>query len=219
MKLTARSLFLFVVLAAAVGIGASPRFLEEIAGGGGFGDAKDGGAWLEADGDMLTDGAVTAENGLNAGANDTTRGTMNLYGGSAAGGGTVNLWNGASDDTFTDRWALFAEPATGNFALKAIAGPSGATENVLAFDDATHDGTVEKNLHVKGGTLQVGVDGGTRGVVTAWDGSGGSAPGAIRLASPNGTQWYLFVEDDGTVKLHSALPTQNSDGVAVGIQF
>lgn len=78
--------------------------------------------------------------------------------------------------------------------------------------DFTGDGTFA------GGDVVAGTDGGTRGVVTAWDGSGGSAPGCLKLASPNGTVWYLFAEDDGTLKIHSALPTLNADGTEIGTQ-
>ena len=38
----------------------NPRYLEELAIGGGFGDAADGGAIFERDGDILTDGKITA---------------------------------------------------------------------------------------------------------------------------------------------------------------
>lgn len=78
--------------------------------------------------------------------------------------------------------------------------------------------TIDGDLDLDGGDLDVGTDGGTRGTITAWDGSGGTAPGCIKLASPNGTVRYLFVEDDGTLKVHSALPTQNADGTVVGTQ-
>ena len=51
-----------LVLAGAVllGIGANPRYIEELRTGGGYGDSVDGGADFEADGDILTDGEVTA---------------------------------------------------------------------------------------------------------------------------------------------------------------
>ena len=58
----------------------------------------------------------------------------------------------------------------------------------------------------------------TRGDINLFAGSGGSAPGVICMYSADGTAWFLFVEDDGTVKIHNALPTQNSDGSAVGGQ-
>ncbi len=45
-----------------------------------------------------------------------------------------------------------------------------------------------------------------------------SVPGFLHLKSADGTDYYLFVEDDGTVKIHTAIPTQNSDGDVVGAQ-
>jgi len=51
-----------LVLAGTVvlGIGANPRYIEELCTGGGYGDSADGGADFEADGDILTDGHMTA---------------------------------------------------------------------------------------------------------------------------------------------------------------
>jgi hypothetical protein len=50
-----------VILAAGLlmGIGANPRFIEEIAWGGGYGST---GGWLEADGDIFTNGNATVNN-------------------------------------------------------------------------------------------------------------------------------------------------------------
>lgn len=80
--------------------------------------------------------------------------------------------------------------------------------NLKALGDAKFDG----------GDVDAGTDGANRGVYTAWDGAGGNAPGCVKLCSPNGTAWYVFVEDDGTLKVHSALPTANTDGSVVGAQ-
>jgi hypothetical protein len=66
--------------------------------------------------------------------------------------------------------------------------------------------------------LTLGTNSATQGTLTLWDGAGGNTPGYIKIHSPNGTAWYLFVEDDGTVKVHNAAPTQNSDGSVVGTQ-
>ncbi len=44
------------------------------------------------------------------------------------------------------------------------------------------------------------------------------SPGYLQLKSADGTDYYLFVEDDGTVKVHTAVPTQNSDGSVIGAQ-
>lgn len=35
----------------------------------------------------------------------------------------------------------------------------------------------------------------------------------------NGNRWYMFAENDGTVRIHNAVPTNNYDGVIVGLQF
>ena len=51
-----------------------------------------------------------------------------------------------------------------------------------------------------------------------WDGAGGNTPGYIVLYSPNGTANYYFAEDDGTLKRHTAAPTANTNGSAVGDQ-
>lgn len=72
------------------------------------------------------------------------------------------------------------------------------------------------DVDVFGGDLDVGSDGVTRGVVTVWDGGDGASPGVLRLASRDGTPYYLFAEDSGTLRVHTALPTLNSDGTALG---
>ena len=67
-------------------------------------------------------------------------------------------------------------------------------------------------------TAVIGADGSEQGKLVIWDGGGGNKPGYIKLHSPNGTGRYLFAEDDGTIKVHTSAPTQNSDGSAVGGQ-
>jgi hypothetical protein len=71
------------------------------------------------------------------------------------------------------------------------------------------------------GTITSGIDGANQGTLTLWDGAGGVLPGYILMYSPNGTANYFFVEDDGTLKRHTAAtaaPTANGDGTAVGDQ-
>ncbi len=46
--------------AAVLGIGANPRYIEELRVGGGYGESVDGGADFEKDGGIYTDGGVTA---------------------------------------------------------------------------------------------------------------------------------------------------------------
>jgi hypothetical protein len=64
----------------------------------------------------------------------------------------------------------------------------------------------------------VGADGTLQGSIILWDGPGGNTPAYIKIHSPNGTAWYLFVEDDGTIKVHNAAPTANGNGSVVGAQ-
>lgn len=66
--------------------------------------------------------------------------------------------------------------------------------------------------------VTIGADGATQGGLTMWDGGGGNTPAYLLIHSPNGTGWYFFVEDDGTLKYHNASPTANADGSAVGDQ-
>jgi len=67
-------------------------------------------------------------------------------------------------------------------------------------------------------TYEAGRNSASRGSLTLWDGAGGNTPAFILMHSPNGTGWYLFVEDDGSVKVHNAVPTANADGTVVGTQ-
>ena len=123
--------------------------------------------------------------------------------------------SGAADTVEALRIGGVGHGSTNNYAIITNAG-------LVHFgDDVATEGSldVEGDLNVDGGDVDAGTDGGTRGVVTAWDGSGGSAPGVLKLASPDGTVWYFFVEDDGTFKVHSALPTANGQGTIVGMQF
>ena len=53
------AVFLLAASVAALGMGATPRYIEELRIGGGWGDTVDGGADFEADGDILTDGTLS----------------------------------------------------------------------------------------------------------------------------------------------------------------
>lgn len=96
----------------------------------------------------------------------------------------------------------------------------GSTVGDLTYKVTASTGNVfsKGDMEAQGGDVIAGVDTTTRGLLTLWDGSGGNAPGCIKIASSNGTLWYLFVEDGGTLKVHSALPTANTDGAVVGSQ-
>lgn len=90
-----------------------------------------------------------------------------------------------------------------------------------ALIEAEHDLNINASggqIFMNSGDVALGADGATQGILTLWDGAGGNTPGYTKIHSPNGTAWYLFVEDDGTVKVHNAAPTANADGDAVGDQ-
>ncbi len=93
-----------------------------------------------------------------------------------------------------------------------------SVKGMLSMDDATIKGDLAVAGTATVGAAVVGADGAARGVLTLWDGAGGNTPGYIKIGSPNGTVWYLFVEDDGTVKVHNAAPAANGDGSVVGAQ-
>jgi len=40
----------------------------------------------------------------------------------------------------------------------------------------------------------------------------------IELNASDGEDWFLFVENDGTLKIHTSAPTANTDGTEVGGQ-
>jgi hypothetical protein len=48
-------------------------------------------------------------------------------------------------------------------------------------------------------------------------GSTGS-PSYLKLVATDGADFYVFVETDGTLKIATGLPTQDSDGSVVGSQ-
>lgn len=89
---------------------------------------------------------------------------------------------------------------------------------------------VDSYFQIGGGSLGVGnaaptdlvhIGNGSsfRGVLGLDKGSGTmSNMSYIRMQSADGTDHYLFIEDDGTVKVHTAVPSANSDGSVVGAQ-
>lgn len=72
------------------------------------------------------------------------------------------------------------------------------------------------DLTVSDGVITSGANSTDQGVLTLWDGTGGTTPGYIKIASPGGTVHYLFVDDDGGLKTHTAVPTANTSGKVVG---
>lgn len=57
-----------------------------------------------------------------------------------------------------------------------------------------------------------------RGQYHTWNGSG-TEPGTVGIADSDGQVWYLFVNTDGILRIHNAVPTSNTDGTIVGTQI
>ncbi|GMV99270.1 MAG: hypothetical protein AMXMBFR84_04090 [Candidatus Hydrogenedentota bacterium] len=145
----------------------------------------------------------------------------------------LEFYTGSASNLANRRWMFGASehPELGQYAGSAFVinswdNSGNFISNVLFMDrdpgvpvKFNKSVTSSGDLTAQDGDVVAGVDGATRGVVTLWDGSGGAAPGCVKIASPNGTLWYLFVEDDGTLKVSNTVPTANGDGTAVGTQF
>ena len=125
---------------------------------------------------------------------------------------------------------VIAEPYPAHFeALRIGGGHEGASGgadfdsqgNMALSGNASIGGdlTVDGELNLPPQPVEAGEAGVTRGVITAWHGGGAYEPGTLRLHSADGSDWYLFVTDQGTVRVHSSLPTGANDGEAVGAQF
>ncbi len=78
----------------------------------------------------------------------------------------------------------------------------------------TSNGNVAcQDVKAESGVLEAGKDSLVRGVVTAWDGAGGVAPGCLKLASTNGTLSYLFMSNDRSgLRIATSLPASDTDG-------
>jgi len=152
---------------------------------------------------LLTTGDANTLSGFGSGAL-LTSGSANAAVGYGAGGGTSGS---SSGNVFLGYLSGFSETGSNKLYIENSSG-----SNPLIYGEFDND-----YLRING-SLDVGRNSALRGALTLWDGAGGNTPGYACLGSPNGTLWYLFVEDDGSVKIHNAVPTQNSDGTVIGAQ-
>jgi hypothetical protein len=121
-------------------------------------------------------------------------------------GGVVDI------GTSGDNWARITSSSLATSGLELRTDATNASINLRA------NGTGNVKACYYGGAGGFAVYNGSNGILASIDDNSGALPAHLHLESPNGTNWYLFVEDDGTVKVHSAVPTQNSDGSVVGAQ-
>ncbi len=200
----------------ALAIGPAPRYLEELAIGGGYGDPVDGGADLDrmgnirANGDLAC-GSIDAAGGASTvGVNDATAGTITAFGNDTTDGGAIRLYSSASNDGSVDYWTSFS----GLLGAYCLAGYGGAFNPgiVMSANPSTGEVTYNYDAAVLGGDLHLGTSAANRGALTLYEGP--SAPGCIEFRSANGAARYLFASNDGAgLRIHTALPTSDADGV------
>ena len=90
----------------------------------------------------------------------------------------------------------------------------GTTPNIGYFSVLS----ASTNLYSTNGVLVLGSSGVARGSPVIYHGADGSTAGYIKIYSRNGTAHYIWVEDDMTLKISSAVPVLNADGSVVGAQ-
>jgi len=250
-------------------MGPSPRYLEELVVGGGYGSAPDGGMDLEANGDLRTDGSLTAGGGVQVlgdsgvGVDYAPGARLHIRTASDEGFAPALLLHNASQAIGTATGVLFqaagadsdrakggilyqSTEAYGRGALHFLNsdhdGPGSATlaEDIqmtltnagrlrisgylgpMADDDliflSPGSVSISGSLEAMSGPVTAGAAGFTRGQLTARHGDGGNAPGVVRLHAADGGDWFLFVGNDGTVRVSDTLPTSNTAGTVVGAQ-
>ena len=80
---------LLVVMMGTMGaVGANPRYIEELAIGGGYGDTPDGGAWIDKTGAFTTDTSVTANGNGAFGKNEGVNHSVSVTAGSSEAAST-----------------------------------------------------------------------------------------------------------------------------------
>ena len=147
-----------------------------------------------------------------AGANNDSIGTLNFYGQDDGGDDVLYariysqiLTAGDGSERGSLQFKAMCESASGNTAKTGVWIKGSATNDTV-------------DVTMPNGALTIGQDSSVQGILNLYDGGGGNTPGYLVLYSPNGTANYIFCEDDGTLKRHTAAPTQNSDGSEIGGQ-
>jgi polygalacturonase len=148
---------------------------------------------------------------------DASGGTIYLHGDSKDKMRAVIAGNAISKAE-TDDSAIFANFATTS-TIRAFNNVTIGSENAIGYYASSNTSTADEFYSALDKTsLVLGLNSKAQGTLTLWDGAGGVLPAYILMYSPNGTANYFFVEDDGTLKRHTAAPTANGDGTAVGDQ-
>lgn len=131
-----------------------------------------------------------------------------------------NVSTDASPGTVTNLYGLYLPDITAgstiNYAIYTNAGSvrfGGTVTCASTLQATTVTGTT--SLVASGGLVTSGVAGTTRGVLEALRGASTNTPGVLKLVSKGGTAYYFFVTDAGVFRVHTSLPTADTDGSAV----
>ncbi len=98
-----------------------------------FREARIGKAEIDTDGDISTPGAISAASfsapsaggtNVNAGVDDTTQGTVSVFGDGTTGGGILGIYNGAGADGTVEYWRWIAHTDGTLKMQRALPGPS-----------------------------------------------------------------------------------------------
>jgi hypothetical protein len=104
-----------------------------------------------------------------------------------------------------------------NGAIKWYIGNDADDDNLYIGNGATV-GSSQSVTIGDDGIMTLGVNTTSQGRLVLWDGGGGNTPAYIQMHSPNGTARYLFIADDGDLRVHTSAPTATGDGTVVGSQ-
>ena len=141
-----------------------------------------------------------------------TGGSINV-GGISIASVQPSIWLAETDTTNLD---ARVDVAGGVLRFSRVTDANSISAIPLQIDLSTNLVTILGNAVVSGGTATLGVTGTTRGVLTAYHGGGGNTAGYMSLYSKNGTLSTLFVTDAGQLRRHTAAPSADTDGTAVG---
>lgn len=188
---------------------------------------------LQATGDLRVDGgdigissdpdliglgpnAVAVRGSLTAGIEDTTAGTLRLYGDNASTGGWIALENGSNSDNAIENWTV----GCGLFGTFAISGNGGTANlgNVFTINSGSGHTYFAYDATIQGGYLNVGATGVQRGMMSAF--ASGGAPGCLRMGTANGSLYYLFASNDGAgLRISPSAPASDTEGtwIASGV--
>ncbi len=126
-------------------------------------------------------------------------------------GGFLHFMNSTTGSTGdTDGWKMGMD-ASEHFSIyneeinSTAMYINGANNNVKFFGDTANDTPCQ---------VTIGDDGETEGHLILARKDADEFP-HIKMFSSNGTASYLFVADNGTLRIHNSAPTSNSDGSAV----